>query len=179
MKFSAAQAKDARRPLAVQEVPPRVWAQTWLERPLEVVIVGFRSLAETTLSEITGAAQTHANRIVPAGEGSALWADEYSAAVRFLSLGRAMTQPDCADAPWWDYADLLAPQAFSPEGAAWLYARFSAAVVAGSPLASDEDPEELAGLVLGLAGAAADMSAARRSQVARHLRAALDVLQGR
>ena len=117
MKFSAAQAKDARRPLAVQEVPPRVWAQTWLERPLEVVIVGFRSLAETTLSEITGAAQTHANRIVPAGEGSALWADEYSAAVRFLSLGRAMTQPDCADAPWWDYADLLAPQAFSPEGA--------------------------------------------------------------
>jgi hypothetical protein len=181
MKYAdARKAKEARRPLVVVDVPPSVWAQTWTERPVEVVTVGLRSLAETTLSEITGAAQTYANRFVPGGdERSEIWAGEYSAAVRFFSLGRALCQPDCADVPWWDYPDLLAPTAFGPEGSAWLYARFEAAVVGASVLASEEDPAELAGPVLEAVGAAASLPAARRSQAARHLRAALDVLQGR
>ena len=120
MKYAdAARAKDANRPLATQEVPPSVWAQTWTERPREPVTVGLRSLAEVVLSEITGAAQSEANRVMPGGdERSAIWAGEYSAAVRRITLGRALCQPDCADVPWWDYPDLMSAQAFSPEGAA-------------------------------------------------------------
>jgi hypothetical protein len=180
VKYAAAlKAKDANRPLATVEVPPSVWAQTWTERPREPVMIGLRSLAEVVLSEVTGAAQTEANRVVPGGdERSAIWAGEYSAAVRRISLGRAMCQPDHADVPWWDYPDLMSAQAFSPEGAAWLFARLDAAIVGRSVLASEEDPAELAARVMGASGGAAGLSPAKRSQVARHLRAALDVLQG-
>jgi hypothetical protein len=181
VKYAAAlAAKEARRPIAVVDVPVSVWAQTWLDRPIEVVTVGLRSLSEVTLSEITGAAATHAGKFVPGGdERSAIWAAEYSAAVRYTSLGRALCQPDCADAPWWDYPDMMSAQAFTPEGAAWLFARLETAMVGASVLASEEDPAELAASVAGLAGGAvAGLSPAKRSQVARHLRAALDVLQG-
>ena len=142
MKYADAQrAKDANRPLAVEEVPPSVWAQTWTERPREPVMIGLRSLAEVVLSEITGAAQTEANRIAPGGDDrSAIWAAEYSAAVRRISLGRAMCQPDHADVGWFNYPDLESAQAFSPEGAAWLFARLDAAIVGCSVLASEEDP---------------------------------------
>lgn len=178
MKYGAHKAKEARKPIATVEVPPSVWAQSWADRPLEPVTVGLRSLSEVQLSEVTGAAQSHANRIVPGGdERSQIWAGEYSAAVRFLSLGRALCQPDCADVPWWDYPDLLAPLALSPEGAAWLFARFTAAVVGSSVLAAEEDPAELAAQVMGAASGASQLSPARRSQVARHLRAAIDILQ--
>ena len=180
MKYADAQrAKDANRPLAVEEVPPSVWAQTWTERPREPVMIGLRSLAEVVLSEITGAAQTHANTFAPGlDERSAIWAAEYSAAVRRISLGRAMCQPDHADVGWFNYPDLESAQAFSPEGAAWLFARLDAAIVGRSVLASEEDPAELAARVMGASGGAAGLSPAKRCQVARHLRAALDVLQG-
>ena len=105
-----------------------------------VVTIGLRSLAEVVLSEITGAAQTEANRVVPGGdERSAIWAAEYSAAVRRISLGRAMCQPDHADVGWFNYPDLESAQAFSPEGAAWLFARLDAAIVKS---AADKAMEE-------------------------------------
>jgi hypothetical protein len=179
VKFADAQRmKEARRPIAVEDVPPSVWAQTWAERPLEVVRVGLRSLGEVVLSEITGAAQTIAGRVVPGGdERSQIWADEYCAAVRYTSIARALCQPDCADVPWWDYPDMMAPLAFSQEGSVWLYSRLETAIVRASPLASEEDPAELAGLVMGLVGGAGRLSPAKRSQVARLLRASLDVLR--
>ncbi len=178
MKYhSAVAAKEARKPIATVEVPPSVWAQTWTDRPTEPVVVGFRSLSEMALSEITGAAQTIANRWVPGGnERSPIWAEQYSAAVRYTSVGRALCQPDCADVPWWDYPDAVSPIAFSPEGAAWLFARLETALVASSVLASEEEPAELAAAIV--EASTRELSPARRSQAARLLRAALDVLRG-
>jgi hypothetical protein len=50
------------------------------------------------LSEITGAAQSRANRYVPAGDlDNALWRDEFNTSVRMFAVGRALTQPECAD----------------------------------------------------------------------------------
>lgn len=179
MKYSAAQLKDQRRPLATQEIPPKVWAQTWAERPLELVACGFRSLGETQLGEITGAAITRANKLVPGGdERSVLWADEYNAAVQLGTLGRALCQPDCADVAWFDYPDMQPALHLSPEGRAWLYARFCVAMVSKSILSTEEAPEELATAIVGLIQRAASLTPAKRAQTARHLRAALDILQG-
>jgi hypothetical protein len=174
-----ADARAARVPLVTIEIPPSVWAQTWAERPIEPVTVGLRSLAETTLSEVTGAAMTKANRLVPGGdEHSKIWADEYNQGITIFALGRALCRPECADVPWWDYPDLQAPIAFSPAGAAWLYARFAAAMVSASVLASEEDPGALLVALGALAGGVDRLSPARRSQASRHLRAALDILEG-
>ena len=181
MKYSdAIKAREARRPIATVEVPPRVWAQTWTDRPVEVVTIGLRSLGETMLSQIGGLATTHANRCVPGGdESSARWVEELSAAIRFYTLARALCRPECADVPWWDYPDMVAPIAFEPAGAAWLYARYSVAVVSKSVLGSEEAPEALGAELATAMGRAATLPPAKRSQVACHLRAALDVLEGR
>ena len=181
MKYSdAIKAREARRPIATVEVPPRVWAQTWASRPLEPVTLGFRTLGETMLSQIVSLATMHADRLVPGGnETSARWADEWNAAVRRYSLGRALCQAESADVPWFDYPDLTASVAFDPAGAAWLYARYSVAVVSKSVLGSEEAPEALGAELATAMGRAATLPPAKRSQVACHLRAALDVLEGR
>lgn len=181
MKYSdAIKAREARRPIATVEVPPRVWAQTWASRPLEPVTLGFRTLGETMLSQIVSLATMHADRLVPGGnETSARWADEWNAAVRRYSLGRALCQAESADVPWFDYPDLTASVAFDPAGAAWLYARYSAEVVDKSVLASDEDPADLFEELAPVLSRSVGLAPAQRSQVARHLRAVLDVLQGR
>lgn len=177
MKYADAQ--RARRPIGTVEIPARVWAQTWAERPTEPVTCGWRTLGEVVLSEITGAAQSRANRYVPAGDlDNALWRDEFNTSVRMFAVGRALTQPDCADVPWWSYPDLVAPMALTPEGAAWLYARFEAAVVAASILTTDESPGELSAALGAAVGGASELSPAKRAQVSRLLRAALDVLEG-
>lgn len=177
MKY--ADARAARRPIGTVEIPPRVWAQTWTERPLESVTCGWRSLGETVLSEVTGAALTRANAQVPAGdETSALWRDEFNASVRVLTIGRALTQPDCADVPWWSYPDMIAPMALSQEGAAWLFARFEAAMVSASILASEEAPGELLSALGAARDRLASLTPAKASQAARHLRTVLDILGG-
>lgn len=63
-----------------------------------------------------------------------------------------------------------------PEGAAWLFARLETALVASSVLASEEEPAELAAAIV--EASTRELSPARRSQAARLLRAALDVLRG-
>lgn len=177
MKF--ADVRAARAPLVIVECPPSIWAQTWTERPLDVVRIGLRSLSETTLGEVTGAAMTRANTLAPGGdETSSLWVDAYNAAVQLSAVGRAACQPDCADVPWWEYPDLQAPQQLSPAGAAWLYARLSAAVVSSSVLASEEAPDGLLVALLARSASFDALAPARRSQVSRHLRAALDALGG-
>jgi hypothetical protein len=174
-----ADARAARRPIGTVEIPPRVWAQTWTERPLEAVTCGWRSLGETVLSEVTGAALTRANAQVPGGdETSALWRDEFNASVRMITIGRALTQPDCADVPWWSYPDMIAPMALSPEGAAWLFARYEVALVSASILASEEAPAELLATLVAARERFATLTPAKASQASRHLRTVLDILGG-
>lgn len=179
MKYAEARTqKEARRPIVVVAVPPSVWAQTWPDRPVEAAEIGLRSLSEAALSEVTGASMARANRCHPGGdERSKLWTDEYNRVAVAYAVARALCQPDCADVPWWDYPDMMAPIAFTAEGAAWLYARLEAAMVAASPLASEEPAADLYAALGPLLGCVAHLSPARCAQVSRHLRAALDVLQ--
>lgn len=178
-KYAAARAQPAaNRPIWVGGIPPSAWSQGWPERPREVVEAGMRSLSETELSEIVGLAIARANKCHPAmGEDSILWMTEYNRTVVAFAVARALCQPGSADAPWWDYADLHVIQDhITNEGAAWLYARLEAAMIAVSPLASDEDPQELYHALAKRMAGVAHLSPERRSQAARHLRAVLDLL---
>lgn len=177
MKYAAAvAAKEARRPIVVVRVPPSTWAQTWPERPTEAVDVGLRSLSEAVLSQVTGAAMARASKFHPGGdERSRLWADEYNRAVVAYAVARALCLPDCADVPWWEYQD-LAVDRLTPEGAAWLYAALTAAMVRVSPLAAEEPPSDLYARLGAKMGEVGHLPPARAGQVSRLLRAALDVL---
>jgi len=173
MKY--AEASKTWKPIAVIKVPVSVWAQSWDERPTEETEIGFRSLSELELSEIEALARHRASASYPHGsERDALWAAEFMRHMVAHAVARALCRPESAAVLWFEYPDLVALRAFTPEGAAWLYARFEAACIAASPLVSDESPAALVVALGGLGGAVESLTPARRSQVARHLRAALD-----
>ncbi len=180
MKYNEAIGEGARLPIDVFDVPASVWAQTWTERPTVTIRLGLRSLAEQTLSEVTGAAMVRANRCHPqGGEHDRLWADEYNRAVVAYAVGRSLCSPDSADVPWHDYPDMVALTSMTPEGAAWLYARLTAATAKASPLAAIESPISL---LVGITERWHDVGAlsdTRKAQLANLLRAALDIIEGR
>ena len=177
MKYT--EASKAWKPIAVIKVPVSVWAQSWDERPTEEASIGFRSLSELELSEIEALARHRASQAYPQGtERDTLWGAEFMRHMVTYAVGRAMCRPESVAVTWFEIPDLVAPKALTPEGAVWLYARFEAACVAASPLVSDESLADLLVAFAARQSALVDLSPARRSQIAPHLRTALDAIGG-
>lgn len=175
--YAAAVAARPRAPAGVCMVPPWVWAQTWTDRPTEPVRVGLRTLSAQDLDDARAGAESKADKAHPGSHGSDVWTEAYNAALMLKALGRALCQPDGADAPWWDYADLIAPGAIEPtKGAVWLFGELAVATVRAAALGGERAPGELLEELAGLPATA--WSEARRSRVARFLDAALDAATG-
>lgn len=175
MSKYAATVAASRAPLAVRNIPPTVWAQTWTDRPTEVVKLGLRTLSEEDLSAIASLATSRASRYYPGlTDADDAWVEEYNRAVRWGMAGRALCSPESTDVPFWDYPDQVAPMALEPHGAAWLCAELEVETVRRSPLpVGDDEAQGTITKIIESLGTLQAMSPAGRHLVVRHLRAAL------
>lgn len=178
--FAAAVAARPRAPARVLSVPPWVWAQTWADRPVEPVAMGLRTLSAQDLDDARSGAASKASKAHPSATTSnPVWIEAYNSALMLSALGRALCSPDCADVPYWDFPDLIAPGAIEPtRGAVWLWSELEVATVGGAALGGEPGPLELLAAIQGAADSIPAMSADRRHRIARHLDAALDLMRG-
>ena len=176
--FAAAVAARPRAPARVCQVPAWVWAQTWTDRPTEPLPVGLRTLSAQDLADARGWAESKADKAHPGSHGSAIWIEAYNSALMIGALGRALCSPECADVPFWDYADGVAPMAIEPtRGAVWLWSELEVATAGAAVLEVEAGPLELLAAVQAGAESIPAMSEARRHRIARHLDAALTIMR--
>lgn len=164
-------------PLWVGEVPPTVWAQTWADRPREVIKLGLRSLSEESLSQVSSVASARATRFQPsASPDSDLWIGEYNRAIVSLTIGRALCSPESADVPFWDYPDLVAPSALDSKGALWLWGLLSVELTRAGAIVPVDPLADLLASLIGKLPQVDALPAAKRAQVSKFIAAALEVI---
>jgi hypothetical protein len=171
-------ASRAALPIWVGEIPPTVWAQSWADRPRDVVTLGMRSLSEEALSQVSSMASARASRFQPnASPDSDLWIGEYNRALVCLTVGRALCTADSADVPFWDYPDLVSPTALDPKGALWLWGLLSVELTRASAIVPVEPPLDLLTKLIHKLQDIEALPIAKRNQVCKFLAAALEVTE--
>lgn len=176
MKYAATK-RNVNLPAWVGDVPPDVWAQTWTDRPREVVRLGLRTLSETALSEVSSLAEARARKYHPhSSPTDEVWVDEYNRALVIHAVGRALCTAESADVPYWDLPDFIAPGALDPVGSAWLFALLTVETVKASVINPPEPPTELLGALNQLSPHLDALPPAKRFTITRLLQAALDAV---
>lgn len=171
--------RSASAPAWTGDVPPHVWAQTWGDRPREVVKLGMRTLGISHVEQVSSLAEARARRLHPdASPTSQTWADAYNRHLIALAVGRSLCTAESADVPFWDYPDLVAPDALDPAGARWLFEQLTIETERESALVPDASVGELVGELASEVERIDSLPPAKRNMIARLLDAALDLVRG-